>query len=264
MDQVMNPEIAGQDRADLRRAKQLLEKSSLAARVANAVGMPVEKFFALLPAGVSDVVLSATNKALTQALDLSISTLGQVESPRANGRHKTAVAMTGALGGAFGLPALAIELPASTIVMLRSIASIARSEGEPLESVESRLACLQVFSLGSPARSDDAVESGYFAVRATLATAMTDAVEYLAKHGVTQRGSPALVRFIAQVAARFGVPVSEKMVAQSVPVIGAVGGAGINLLFLDHFQSLARGHFIVRRLERKYGREAVKRAYDDA
>jgi hypothetical protein len=66
---------------------------------------------------------------------------------------------------------------------------------------------------------------------------------------------------MAQVAARFGVPVSEKVMAQSVPVIGAAGGATINVVFINHFQDLARGHFIVRRLERKYDPETVKKAY---
>jgi len=47
-----------------------------------------------------------------------------------------------------------------------------------------------------------------------------------------------------------------------MPILGAVGGALINLLFINHFQSAARGHFIVRRLERKYGEELVKREYE--
>jgi EcsC family protein len=257
----MTAEISTSDLADLRRAKQLLENRSLAARIAHAVGVPVERLLGLLPAGVNDIVLAATTKALTRALNISISTLGDRQSDRVNARHKTMAAMTGAVGGAFGLAALPLELPASTILMLRSIASIARSEGESIESTEARLACLQVFSLGGPRPKDDAVESGYFAVRAALATAMTDAAEYLAKHGVAQKGAPALVRLTAQIAARFGIPVSEKILAQSVPVIGALGGAGINLLFMDHFQNLARGHFIVRRLERKYGSDVVERAY---
>jgi hypothetical protein len=33
-----------------------------------------------------------------------------------------------------------------------------------------------------------------------------------------------------------------------------------NLLFIDHFQDVARGHFIVRRLERAYGAETVRAA----
>ena len=47
-----------------------------------------------------------------------------------------------------------------------------------------------------------------------------------------------------------------------VPLIGAAGGAGVNLLFIAHFQRMARGHFIVRRLERAHGRAEVQRAYD--
>ena len=45
-------------------------------------------------------------------------------------------------------------------------------------------------------------------------------------------------------------------------VVGAVGGAAVNLAFIEHFHSLARGHFTVRRLERVYGAEAVRAEYD--
>lgn len=46
--------------------------------------------------------------------------------------RKALVATSGAVGGSFGLAALPIELPVSTIIMLRSIGDIARSEGEDL------------------------------------------------------------------------------------------------------------------------------------
>jgi hypothetical protein len=145
--------------------------------------------------------------------------------------------------------------------MLRSIADVARSEGEPIRTPESRLACLEVFALGGHRRGDDEAESGYFVARAALAKTLAEAAEYLAERGLAQEGAPALIRFITQVAARFGIPVTEKVMAQSVPVIGAAGGAIINLLFIDHFQDVARGHFIVRRLERVHGPETVKAAY---
>ena len=73
--------------------------------------------------------------------------------------------------------------------------------------------------------------------------------------------TPALVRFETTIAARYGVTVSEKVAAQAVPVLGAVGGAAINVLFIDHYQGLARGHFTVRRLERTYGAAVVRKAY---
>jgi len=47
-----------------------------------------------------------------------------------------------------------------------------------------------------------------------------------------------------------------------VPILGAVSGAAVNTLFMHHFQTLASGHFTVRRLERVYGKGTVRRAYD--
>ncbi|MNW10716.1 hypothetical protein D3C71_2079900 [compost metagenome] len=60
---------------------------------------------------------------------------------------------------------------------------------------------------------------------------------------------------------RFGVVVSEKFAAQAVPVIGAVAGATLNTIFIGYYQDMARGHFIVKRLERKYGFESVRLVY---
>jgi len=31
---------------------------------------------------------------------------------------------------------------------------------------------------------------------------------------------------------------------------------------MHHFQEMARGHFVVKRLEKQYGREAVRTAYE--
>ena len=62
-------------------------------------------------------------------------------------------------------------------------------------------------------------------------------------------------------ASRFSIVVSEKAAAQAVPVIGALGGALINSVFIGHFQDVARGHFVIRRLERKYGAALVRNVY---
>ena len=74
--------------------------------------------------------------------------------------------------------------------------------------------------------------------------------------------APVLVRLVAQVAARFGVVVSQKLAAQAVPVLGAVGGAVVNAAFIEHFQTIARGHFTVRRLERLRGADVVRFDYE--
>ena len=254
-------ELQPHDLAALRRAKQLLETTSLAARIANVIGTPVDRLLGALPDGSSQLVSKATNKSITSALDVALSTLGHSHRAPRYWQHKAFVAATGAAGGAFGLPGLLLELPASTIVMLRSIAEIARDEGEPLTSAQSKLECLQVFAYGGTTSADDAAETGYFAVRVALAHSVTEAVEYIAKQGVADHAAPALVKLVSSIAARFGVRVSQKVMAQSVPVIGAAGGALMNVIFMNHYQDVSKGHFTVRRLERQFGEEVVRDAY---
>ena len=249
---------------DIRTAKLLLESPGLAAKLSNLVGVPIEKGFELLPKKWKVVVDDATRKSIETALDVALWTMdhSQRESV-SNWWHKLAVGTTGALGGAFGLPALAIELPVSTTIMLRSIADIARSEGEDLKMPDARLQCVQVLALGGRSKSDDGTETGYFAARAAMANAVSEAAVHLAKKGLSQKGAPAIIRLITQIASRFSIVVSEKAAAQAVPLVGAFGGAVVNTLFIDHFQDVGRGHFIVRRLERLHGREEVKRVYKE-
>jgi hypothetical protein len=142
---------------------------------------------------------------------------------------------SGGAGGAFGLVTLPIELPVWTIIMLRSIADIARSEGEDLSDPESALSCVQVFALGGRSGSADTSESGYFAVLGMLAKSITEAARFIAERRVIEEGAPVLVRFIAQVASRFGVVVTQKVATRALPVVGALGGAAVNYAFIEHF-----------------------------
>ncbi len=149
-------------------------------------------------------------------------------------------------------------------MILRSIAAIAASEGENPRHLETKLDCLQVFAFGSPrTQRDNATESGYFATRTALAKAVSEAAAHLAKKGLSKAGAPALVRLVALIGSRFGIVVSQKAAAQMVPILGAAGGATINALFIDHYQQMATGHFIVRRLEKIHGADPVRLAYEN-
>ncbi len=256
-------ELSTSHTLELKQAKQLLEHPGLVARLSDIVGMPIEKAMEFLPDSVSGKISSATQAALENALKIVLKTMDASSGDSFPRLHSAAVAMTGAAGGAFGLMALPVELPISTIIMLRSIADIARANGESLVSIEAQLACLMVFSLGGKASADDASESGYFAVRAGLAKAVSEATTHIAEKGFTSRSAPALLRFVSQIATRFNIQVSQKAAATAVPVIGAMSGALINTLFIGHFQDMARGHFTVRRLERIYDKESIKTVYDD-
>jgi hypothetical protein len=250
-----------EDLIALRAAVQTLEHPGLAVRLAEIAGKPIELVGRALPVTASKAVTAATTKALNAALVMAFRTMQN--EPKAASRllHKALAATSGAVGGSFGLAGLPIELPISTLIMLRSIGDVARSEGEDLTSPETALACLQVFALGGLKGGADAANSGYFAVRGLLAKSVGEAARFIAERGGVAEGAPVLVRLIAQIASRFGVVVTQKLAAQAVPLIGAVGGAAVNYAFIDHFQEMARAHFVVRRLERRYGKDAVRAAY---
>ena len=257
--------ISKAELAELKRAKLLLENPGLAARLSSMLGSPLERGMAMLPARFQSTVQKASEAAMLKALDVAVNSISSETSRKSNltrdRAHKFAAATSGAVGGAFGLFALSVELPISTTIMLRSVADIAKSEGENIQHIETRLACLTVFAMGGRSAGDDAAESGYFAARLAMSGAVSEASKFLAEKGMSKAGAPALIRLTSLIASRFGIVVSEKAAAQAIPIIGAASGALINTLFIEHFQNMARGHFIVRRLEKIHGAEPVRVAY---
>ncbi|AFJ86864.1 MULTISPECIES: EcsC family protein [Burkholderia] len=260
--------LSPQDQDALRRAKQVLESPSLTLKLTSVLGAPVEKMIGRLPAFATGKINDATQLALRKCLNIALRTLGKPPAPDAepdkpsNLLHKLAVATTGAAGGAFGFLALPVELPVTTTLIFRSVCDIARSEGEDLAAVDTQLQCLAVLGMGGDTdkREEDA-DLGYFVLRGALAQAISKASSDIATKGVAAHSSAAVFKLVQTVASRFSVQVTEQMAAKSIPAIGAVLGATVNTLFIDHFQQMAHGHFTVRRLERKYGAAAVRAAY---
>ncbi|MCK5354549.1 MAG: EcsC family protein [Methyloprofundus sp.] len=248
----------------LKKSATRLESTNIATKISHFVGLPIEKTLDALPGHWSTVVTKVTKTALTKALDSALFTLKANHRPSSsNNIHKFLAGLSGALGGSFGIATLAIELPVSATIMLRSIADIARSEGEQLEAIETKIACLEVFALSGGPSSTETADTSYYAVRSFLTKSLGDTTKHLAAKGLAKEGAPALVKLVNAVASRFSIPVSEKIIAQSIPAIGAVGGASINLLFIDHFQEMAKAHFTIRRLERAYGQDKIKQIYTD-
>lgn len=237
---------------DLATAHALLENPGVAAQLANALGASIESLMTkrlpkMVTRSIDGVTRRALQVAMTSAL-LSLRSKTDAQQPASTARHTLAVAVAGGAGGFLGLPGLMVELPVTTTVMLRSIADIARAEGESLHDPETALACLEVLAHGGRSASDDGAESGYFAVRAAMAQQLSAATSYVAAHGFASKGAPALVALVSRVAAKFSVNVGEKLAVQAVPLVGAISGATLNTVFMRHFQAMARGHFIVRRL----------------
>lgn len=253
--------LSEQEAAELRWAYRHLEHPSLAARLSDVLASPIEEGLSLLPKKWHKGMEKAALASIHQSLKLAVGSMDLIApSESHNLLHKLAVIGIGAASGFFGPLTLLAELPVTTTLILRSIADIAHAEGEDLSQPEARIACVQVFALGGRTKEDDAAELGYYGMRITLGLYFErDIIDYVAN----KQGPhiPALIELVRAIAARFGVVISNKTAAQMVPIAGALSAGMMNLIFLNHFQDVARGHFIIRRLERTHGIEKIKNAY---
>lgn len=272
----MNPLDSPEDFQALTKAVGLLEAPSLTIRIANLVGTPVEWAMERLPASSADkvqkVIRLALDKAVAGALRTMHDSTGGAARPRT---HTAMVAASGAVGGFFGLKGTLVELPVTTTIIMRSVADIARSEGFSVRSPLVQAECVQVFALGGRSADDDAADSAYYAARVGLSEIARETGRMLAESAARHTAGAAaqsvqftpgqaaawLAQIIEAVAQRFGVKVTEKLALQAAPVLGAASGAAINAMFISHYQDMARGHFVVRRLEEKYGDEVIREAY---
>jgi hypothetical protein len=245
--------LSDSDRTILRNAaRQFANARGATIRLAELLGLTLGKAARLF--GNSAAVMLGNNwerkyqslveQALRQAFDLATLGLdpeGQQE-PWA-WLHKALVTASGTVGGFIGAPGLAADLPITTCLILRSIAEIARAHGEDIQSDEGRRACLEVFAFGGPQVADEELEAGYWAARAALSHTTIEAM-------------------IRAIAPQLGLVLSEKYVAQAIPIAGAAAGATLNYIFMDFYQQMARVHFAVREVERHNDREAVRACFD--
>ena len=190
--EVMPARLTREETDDLRRAVACLEGASFAQRLTDTVGRPIERAEPRRAAvgargGRACERERAARRAEAGAAHDRPQARGQ---SRRNRAHKSAAAASGAFGGAFGLAALPVELPISTTILLRSIAEIAREEGEDLSAPEASLACIEVFALGGQEEEEAVFESGYFAVRAALAKSVSDSARFVAAEGLSAQTAP--------------------------------------------------------------------------
>lgn len=278
MNTIDNPK----DISDLKNAVALLEAPSLAIQIASTIGKPIEWAIDKLPKSAATSIQRAVHTALDKSVSAALFTMNGAKADKSSNKmHMSLAAFSGAAGGFFGLAGAFLELPFSTTIMMRSVADIARSEEFDIPDPLVKIECIQVFAMGGSSDADDAAESAYYALRNAMTLVAKEVGVQLTDVAVKQAAAAAaaavkknhnfiispkdtgkfLARLIEAVANRFGIQVTEKMAAQAVPIVGAISGAAINSLFINHFQNMARGHFTVLRLERRYGSEIVSKQY---
>jgi hypothetical protein len=255
------PSIATADHAALKNAVRYLEGRNFAARLADYAGVPVNRVLGVLPKAVNKQLAGMVRGAVMKGLEVAVDTLDD-KPPRspAMGFSSFLAGVTGGVSGLFGFGALAFELPLTTTLMLRAIAEIAQHQGEDLSTLEARLACLEVFAYGSK-RTDENLDVGYYAARALISKYSHDIAALALERGAIDASAPVVASLVGEIVSRFGLVVSDKVAAGALPILGAVGGATVNIVFMDHFQRVAHAHFTLRRLERTYGSSHIKERY---
>ena len=261
-------------------AHEFLENPSFVTKVTDYIGKHIEFALDKLPKDKKELIGKVSEKALRKSLDMAHTTTWELEkhteiedikkqSNYNRWGHNAATAVTGAVGGFFGEAGLIVELPITTTLIMRSI--LAQGQGFGEQSKEELITnAIYVFSLGSSkSDKDDEMDSAYYTSRVAMDMTIKKAAEYLATNGpktvmknIEAGTAPFILELITKVAQRFNITVTEKMLAEALPVVGAVGGAGINLLFTDFFTNSAKYHFGIKHLERKYGEDKVKKEYE--
>lgn len=268
-----------QEKEFIKTAYDFLENPSFITKVTDYLGKPVEATVNLLPQKLQTKLTYASELALRKSLIMASKTLlttkdteelsYQLNSGKVSRLgHNIAAATTGALGGFFGGPGALLELPITTTLIMRSILSQGQNYGE-LTKEELLTNALYIFSLGSDHSDlDDDMSSAYYSSRIAMEMTLKRASEYIATHSpshvlksIESGSAPFILELIKKVATRFNVTVSEKLIAEALPIVGAGAGATLNLLFTDFFTLSAKYHFGLKNLEKKYGLETIQNIY---
>jgi hypothetical protein len=252
--------LSAEDSADLALAVRLLASPGIAVRAAGQAGRPFDWLLGQMPA-INNLMRDSVHAAVAGCLTIAIETLDERSTVPQPLLSRALAAMTGGVGGMFGPIALPVELPLTMTLMLRSIADIGRRHGERLETAEARVACLEVFALGSAQAGGG---GDYYAARARMAPLAGEAVTAMGDSSRIDVSAPVVWRLIAEIAGRFSLLFADRVVSGLLPVLGGVGGAAYNVVFMDHFDRIATAHFLLRGLERRHGRETVVRLYHRA
>ncbi|MGB3608191.1 MAG: EcsC family protein [Psychroserpens sp.] len=261
---------------ELRDAKNAIENVGVVMSNLNKVGSKIESGISALPENQQEWLSKNITNILFKILKSNISTIENDKTFKKSSdlSYRLLVGASGVGSGLFGsfnfigTSVFITELYFSTRMMMRSILEIARSEGEDIYDVDTQLACLQVFALGTDTKGQNPTETSYYATRIAMVTAARSASAYLSKHGIQGLGkimmtnaNPVLM-MIGLIATRLTIQISEKFIARAVPVIGAVGGGALNYVYIEHFQNMAKAHFTIRRLEKRYGEDEVRSLFE--
>lgn len=151
--------------------------------------------------------------------------------------NQIAAAVAGAIGGAGGLATTIVELPVTIGLIFREIQLVSKKYDKDPASDEGKWECLSVFLTGTSLEHDDTVGIGFIDKKVVL-------------HGA------AIKKLIDSVAPQLLKVLGPKLV--SPPVIGAVTGGGLNLIYMDYYRRLAHVNFQLAGLSPRFDKADVQ------
>jgi hypothetical protein len=209
-----------------------------------STGRWVEGGLNAVPANWRDEVHAKARQALSWAFEQVVNRMdsSDLRRPSSGSRYRLLSTTSGLMTGSVGLPGIIADLPTSTLLILLSIADIARSHGFDLRDPAIQAACIEAFTFGGPTDDDNDADLAFWSARAA---------------------SPMLADMLPQVAARLGATWIALLPARAVPVVSSLASAAINWHFAGYFQAMAEVMFSLRHLEEQYGVETVRPLFQE-
>jgi hypothetical protein len=149
-------------------------------------------------------------------------------------RIKTAASATaeGGLAGFFGLPGMAADIPAITLIALLTIRQVGFQYGYTDDNDRERLFVFSVLSAAganSQAEKNEALLTG-----ALLRTTLNQTWKSMAAKAATDKASAESVLIAVKgLAKQLGINLTKKKSLAAIPVIGSAVGASVNFWFIN-------------------------------
>ena len=210
---------------------QYNDAEGLMMKLANFAGDKIEGLLKSIPDGFEAEIQKMIKTGLEKAYDTSEAINKNSLLPNVpNYFHKTAVTLSGAVGGLTGLPGAVAELPITITTMFSSFQRISEQYGFDRSEPETKLECLKVFSMGGPLNSDDDLDLSFVSARIGLNGQMVSNI-------------------ISAASKKLIVVITNKLGAQSVPILGAITGATLNYAFINYYEEMAHIRFKLKQLQ---------------
>jgi hypothetical protein len=278
----------------LRQVVQWHQSPSNFSRALHKLGSPVERLIDALPAWGRDAVNRGVEEGMKQCLDLSRHTFDapaiwrrlarrarvkqithfdeipleiiDEEARRLGVTNRLPVIFSGVATGFIGLPGAIMDIPATITMFFRNIQTVCACYGIDPADPSNAPYFLWLLSSGSPAKGDEASDTGYIMTRLGLGLLVKEAQKFVAAHAgknlvhlISKESAPVILKFLNSLLARLGIQMSEKVAVTILPIVSAVAAAGINAAFMRdvHQNALMAGR--TRYLVQKHGEESIRR-----